>query len=93
MVSLLNSRSFTKCNPMDALISHISAILSSIGWFALILLVWNVARAFGRLDDAAKRAMENHLPHIQDSLTKIELHQETVGQELRGLRDDIRSLK
>lgn len=73
--------------------STLSSLLNGIAWLTLLSLVWTAARAFGRIDDSVTKAMDNHLPHIQDSLAKLEIKQDAVAQELRGLRDDIRNLR
>lgn len=77
---------------MDTL-THVNAILSSIGWLVLIGIVWSAARAFGRIDDSITKMATNHLPHLQESLTKLELHQEATTQALRDLHQDMRDLR
>lgn len=77
---------------MDTL-GHISAILNGIGWLTLLALVWSAARSFGRIDDTISTLGSNHLPHMQESLTKMETQQAATTEAIRELRNDIRSLK
>lgn len=77
---------------MDTL-SHLSAILNGIGWLTLISLVWKVARTFGRIDDTISALGSNHIPHLQDSLTRMEAHQSATTDAIRELRNDIRGMK
>lgn len=71
-------------------ISHLAAL---IGWPVLLGIAWKTARWLGvmetKFDQAFAKVTGNDLSHIHEELVKANAHQDTLAQEIRGLRQDI----